>query len=134
MSLKEQTKEIYQRYGLTDEEIKVYMVFLSYPQFTVSEVAGVLDKEEQLDEIQKLADKLEQQKLIKKIPGVVERYVPMEPYLEVFTKETTKFRENIEQTKFTHYKLSIVGISIRNGVWLLLEVLQLQLIVQKKFP
>ena len=51
MSLKEQTKSIYQKYGLTDYQFKVYLVFLSYPQFTVSEVAGVLDKAETSEEL-----------------------------------------------------------------------------------
>jgi len=98
MSLKEHTKEIYGRYGLTDEEFNAYVVFLGYPQFTVSEVAGVLGKEEP-SEIQIIADKLESLNFIKKIPGIVDRYIPLEPYLEMFNKESATFREEIGQIK-----------------------------------
>ena len=98
MSLKEHTKEIYGRYGLTDEEFKAYIIFLGYPQFTVSEVAGVLGKEEP-SEIQIIADKLESLNFIKKIPGIVDRYIPLEPYLEMFNKESATFREEIGQIK-----------------------------------
>ena len=99
MSLKEHTKEIYAQYGLTDVEFETYMVFLSYPQFTVSEVAGVLNKEETSEEIQQIADKLEKINFIKKIPGIVDRYVPCEPYLELFNSESKKFREIISNIK-----------------------------------
>lgn len=99
MSLKEETKEIFQHYGLTEAEIEAYLVFLSYPQFTISEVAGVLEKEEQLTEIQEIAAKLEKIGFIKKIPGVVDRYVPCEPYLELFTKESAQFRSIINKVK-----------------------------------
>lgn len=98
MSLKEHTKEIYGRYGLTDEEFQAYLIFLGYPQFTVSEVAGVLGKEEP-SEIQTIADKLESLNFIKKIPGIIDRYIPLEPYLEMFNKESATFREEISQIK-----------------------------------
>ncbi len=99
MSLKEQTVDIFKHYGLSETEIDTYMVFLSYPQFTVSEVAGVMDKEEDLAQLQEIAVKLEKIGFIKKIPGVVDRYVPCEPYFELFTTESAKFRSEINTTK-----------------------------------
>jgi len=102
MSLKEQTQEIYTKFGLTDYQFKVYLVFLSYPQFTVSEVAGILDKadtSEDLKTIQDIADKLEKVNFIKKIPGVIDRYVPCEPYLEMFNKESAEFRVEVTRIK-----------------------------------
>ncbi len=98
MSLKEQTKEIYRRYGLSDGEFQAYLVFLTYPQFTVSEVAGLLEFEEP-SEMQVIADKLESLNFIRKIPGIIDRYIPLEPYLELFTKESEVFRNEITKIK-----------------------------------
>ena len=97
MSLKEQTKDLYTRYGLSDADFNAYVVFLGMPQSTTSEVAGILDVDP--DEIKKIAEKLEQKNFIRKLPGVIERYIPLEPYLELFNKESSVFREEIAKIK-----------------------------------
>jgi hypothetical protein len=100
MSLKEKLPEIFTRYGLTEEEFLVYVVFLGLPQATIGEVAFILNKEEEgIESIQKIADKLDQLKFIKKLPGVVERYIPLEPYFELFAKESSVYREEIANIK-----------------------------------
>ncbi len=99
MSLKDQTntEEIFTRYGLTEEEFKTYLVFLSQPQVTVSEVADMLEKD--VESVTKIAAKLEENNFIKKIPGVIERYIPLEPYFSLFNKDSEVFREEIGTIK-----------------------------------
>lgn len=98
MSLKEQVPKIFEHYGLTEEDLEVYTVFLKYTQSTVSEVAGILNKSDPA-EIQPIVDKLEQIKFIHKIPGIVDRYIPLEPYLQLFEKESLHFRDIIAEIK-----------------------------------
>ena len=97
MSLKNQTKEIYKQYGLTDFEFEVYAVFLSQPQITVSEVAGILEKD--LQEIKLITEKLCSINFIKKIEGIIDRYIPLEPFFELFVSESAKFRDEISHIK-----------------------------------
>ncbi len=99
MSLKEPTKEIFDRYGLTEDEYTAYITFLGFPQSTVSEVAGMLEKEP--EEIQPIAEKLESKGFIRKITGIVDRYIPLEPYLEIFNETSAKFRDDINEIKDT---------------------------------
>ncbi|WP_457558442.1 hypothetical protein [Candidatus Harpocratesius sp.] len=98
MSLKERIPKIYEHYGLSEAELDVYTVVLKYTQVTVSEIAGILNKNN-LMEIQPIVDKLEQLKFIHKIPGIVDRYIPLEPYLELFEKEALHFRDVISEIK-----------------------------------
>ncbi|MHA1368277.1 MAG: helix-turn-helix domain-containing protein, partial [Promethearchaeota archaeon] len=67
MSLKEVNKEIFTRYGLTEDEINVYIIYLSMPQATVSYVMNVLEME--YDKVKEITEKLEQEKFLKKIEG-----------------------------------------------------------------
>ncbi|MHA1562937.1 MAG: helix-turn-helix domain-containing protein [Promethearchaeota archaeon] len=97
MSLKNQTKEIYIRYGLTDFEFEVYLVYLSQPQITASEVAGILEKD--LQEIKLITDKLCEINFIKKIEGIINRYIPLEPFFELFVSESARFRDEISKIK-----------------------------------
>ena len=97
MSLKEQTKEIYTHYGLTDEEFEAYKVYLGFTQSTISEVAGILEVDP--DKIKAITEKLEGLNFVRKIPGIVDRYIPLEPYLELFNKQSETFREDIGKIK-----------------------------------
>jgi sugar-specific transcriptional regulator TrmB len=54
--LKEFTEEIFTRYGLTKEDIEVYLVYLKVPRATVSEVYFSFDEEEDEIEYQKVID------------------------------------------------------------------------------
>ena len=97
MSLKEQTKGVYAKFGLDDNDFEIYLVYLGQPQCSVSECAAILEKT--IEEVQTVTDKLEESKFIKKVPGVVERYIPQEPYLEMFIKQNGEFRESINVIK-----------------------------------
>ncbi|MHA1714599.1 MAG: helix-turn-helix domain-containing protein [Promethearchaeota archaeon] len=97
MSLKEVNKEIFTRYGLTEDEINVYIIYLSMPQATVSYVMNVLEME--YDKVKEITEKLEQEKFLKKIEGKVPRYVPLEPYFSLFTGQSKIFRDEISEIK-----------------------------------
>ncbi len=98
MSLKEHIPKIYQSFGLSETEVEVYLVFFKYTQCTVSEVAGILNKDGP-NEIQPIVNKLEQLKFVHKVPGIIDRYIPLEPYLELFKKEANQFRDTIAEIK-----------------------------------
>ncbi|TFH29790.1 MAG: hypothetical protein E4G98_03235, partial [Promethearchaeota archaeon] len=98
MSLKEHIPKIYEHFGLSESELDVYLVFFKYTQCTVSEVAGILSKDGPND-IQPIVNKLERLKFVHKIPGIVDRYIPLEPYLELFEKDANKFRDTIAEIK-----------------------------------
>ena len=75
MSLKEFTKEVFTRYGFTEEDILVYLGFLKVPRATISEVWMSLEDPHGLeyDQVAEITGKLEEQGFIKKVEGIVER-------------------------------------------------------------
>ena len=99
MSLKEFTKEIFQRYGFTDEDIKVYLGYLRVPRATLSEVYLMLaeneEEEMEYDKVAEITKNLTDKGFLKELPGVVTRYVTLEPYFELFTNESEGFRNEI---------------------------------------
>ncbi|TXT65572.1 MAG: hypothetical protein BAJALOKI3v1_90015 [Promethearchaeota archaeon] len=100
--LKEFTEEIFTRYGLTKEDIEVYLVYLKVPRATVSEVYFSFDEEEDEIEYQKVIDitnKLVEKGFLKEVEGIVTRYIPLEPYFELFYKESETFRDEIADIK-----------------------------------
>ena len=55
--------------------------------------------EKDVESVTKIAAKLEENNFIKKIPGVIERYIPLEPYFSLFNKDSEVFREEIGTIK-----------------------------------
>lgn len=102
MSLKKETVEIFTHFGLTEEEYKIYLVYLGQTQATTNEVAEILEKD--LESIKKATQKLEEKKFLKKVPSTIEgleRFIPLEPYFSLFTKEQEVFRSQIGAIKDT---------------------------------
>jgi len=102
--LKEFTEKIFTRYGLNEEEIKVYLVYLRVPRATISEVFFSINEDEEEDEIeyQKVIDitnKLVEKSFLKEVEGIVNRYIPLEPYFELFYNESETFRDEIAAIK-----------------------------------
>ncbi|MBD3212139.1 MAG: hypothetical protein GF311_05960 [Candidatus Lokiarchaeota archaeon] len=100
--LKEFTEEIFTRYGLTKEDIEVYLVYLKVPRATVSEVYFSFDEEEDEIEYQRVIDitnKLVEKGFLKEVEGIVTRYIPLEPYFELFYNESETFRDEIADIK-----------------------------------
>ena len=89
MSLKEHNESIYKEFGLDDNEIDAYIVYLGNPQITISEVAGILERD--YDELKTITERLEEKHFLKKVSGIVDRYIPLEPYLELFSKRSSEY-------------------------------------------
>jgi hypothetical protein len=104
MSLKEFTKEVFTRYGFTEEQILVYLVYLRVPRATSSEVfLTLVDDHEDLtyERVLEITDWLVEKGFLKKVTGLIDRYIPLEPFFELFTHESELFRGEIAKIKDT---------------------------------
>ncbi|MFW9939858.1 MAG: hypothetical protein ACFFFT_02365 [Candidatus Thorarchaeota archaeon] len=102
MSLKEFTKEVFTRYGFSEEHINVYLVYLRVPRATMSEAYMTLavDNEElQYESIVEITNWLVERNFLKRIEGIVPRFIPLEPFFELFTNESELFRNEIAKIK-----------------------------------
>ncbi|MFX1275419.1 MAG: helix-turn-helix domain-containing protein [Promethearchaeota archaeon] len=101
MSLKEFTKEIFTRYGFTEDDINVYLIYLKVPRATISEVFMTLEEiyEYEYAKVEEITENLVEKGFLKKVEGMVPRYIPLEPYFGLFTKESELFREEISKIK-----------------------------------
>ncbi|MFX1573200.1 MAG: hypothetical protein ACFFB0_10660 [Promethearchaeota archaeon] len=102
MSLKEFTKEVFTRYGFTEEHINIYLVYLRVPRATTSEVYMTLVEEYedlQYETVVEVTNWLVEKGFLKKIEGIVDRYIPLEPFFELFTNESEIFRDEIAKIK-----------------------------------
>jgi hypothetical protein len=102
MSLKEFTKEIFTSYGFAEEQINIYLVYLRVPRATSSEVYLTLMEEypqltyeKVLEVTQWLVDK----GFLKKVSGIVDRFIPLEPFFELYIGESKIFRDEIGKIK-----------------------------------
>jgi len=104
MSLKEFTKEVFTRYGFTEDQINAYLVYLRVPRATTSEVYITLaDENEELkyENIVGITDWLVERGFLKRVEGIVPRFIPLEPFFELFTNESEIFRNEIAKIKDT---------------------------------
>ncbi len=100
MSLKEFTKEIFTRYGLTEDDINVYMCYLRVPRATISEVfLSMPEGTTEYATVEKITNSLVEKGFLKKIEGIVARFIPLEPFFELFTSESETFRGEIAKIK-----------------------------------
>ncbi|MFX0059536.1 MAG: hypothetical protein ACFE85_16105 [Candidatus Hodarchaeota archaeon] len=102
MSLKEITKEIFTRYGFTEEQIIVYLVYLRVPRATTSEVyLTLMEKHESLtyEKVVEITDWLVDKGFLKKVGGIVDRFIPLEPFFELYIGESEVFRDEIAKIK-----------------------------------
>jgi sugar-specific transcriptional regulator TrmB len=97
MSLKQETVEIFTKYGLDATEIKVYHTYLGNPQASVSQISVMLELD--YNQVLEITKKLESKNFLKKIPGIVDRYIPLEPYFELYNGQTRGFRDEITRIK-----------------------------------
>jgi sugar-specific transcriptional regulator TrmB len=102
MSLKEFTKEVFTRYGFTEEQILVYLAYLRVPRATASEVYLALVEEHQelqFEQVLEITNWLVDKGFLKHVPGIADRYIPLEPFFELFTSESGIFRSEIAKIK-----------------------------------
>ena len=104
MSLKDFTKEVFTRYGFTEDHINIYLVFLRVPRATTSEVFMTLTEEHEdlkYETVLEITNWLVEKGFLKRIEGIIERYIPLQPYFELFTNESENFRNEIARIKDT---------------------------------
>ncbi|UCD02442.1 MAG: hypothetical protein JSV23_05380 [Promethearchaeota archaeon] len=104
MSLKDFTKEVFTRYGFTEDHINIYLVYLRVPRATPSEVYMTLVEEHeglQYETVLEVTNWLVEKGFLKRIEGIVDRYIPLQPYFELFTSESENFRNEIGKIKDT---------------------------------
>ncbi|MFX0049325.1 MAG: hypothetical protein ACFE8G_14375 [Candidatus Hermodarchaeota archaeon] len=102
MSLKEFTKEIFTRYGFTEDQINVYLVYLRVPRATSSEVYLSLAEEHpelSYESVLEITDWLVEKGFLKKVTGIVDRFIPLEPFFELYIGESKVFRDEIGKIK-----------------------------------
>ncbi|MFX1236402.1 MAG: hypothetical protein ACFE8P_01635, partial [Promethearchaeota archaeon] len=101
MSLKELTKNVFTRYGFTEDDINIYLVYLRVPRATMSEVYMTLEESHayEYEKIEGITTSLVEKGFLKRIEGIVPRFIPLEPYFELFTKESELFRGEISKIK-----------------------------------
>jgi len=108
MSLKEFTKEVFTEYGFTEDMIGVYLTFLRLPRATISQVYMYINKdkdiafeslEADLQKITEITADLVSKGFLKKIPGIVDRYIPLEPFFELIIRQSKVLRDEISKTK-----------------------------------
>ncbi|MFX1338042.1 MAG: hypothetical protein ACFFDK_05495 [Promethearchaeota archaeon] len=100
MSLKEFTKEVFTRYGLTEDDIKVYLMYLRTPRATISEAYHSFEEGEiEHSRVEEITNMLVEKNFLKQIDGIVNRFIPLEPYFELFTNESEIFRNEIAKIK-----------------------------------
>jgi sugar-specific transcriptional regulator TrmB len=102
MSLKEYTKEIFTRYGFTEEQILVYIVYLRVPRATSSEVyLHLMEDHDDLtyEKVLEITEWLVEKGFLKKITGIIDRFIPLEPFFELYTSESEIFRNEIANIK-----------------------------------
>ncbi|MFX0018147.1 MAG: hypothetical protein ACFFBT_13220 [Promethearchaeota archaeon] len=102
MSLKEITKGIFTRYGFTEEQILVYLVYLRVPRATASEVYLTLIEEHEtftFESVLQITEWLVEKGFLKKVTGIVDRFIPLEPFFELYIGESEVFRGEIAKIK-----------------------------------
>lgn len=104
MSLKEFTKEVFTRYGFSEEHINTYLAYLRVPRATTSEVfmtLAVENEELKYETVGEITDWLVEKNFLKRIEGIVPRFIPLEPFFELFINESELFRNEIAKIKDT---------------------------------
>ncbi|MEM2156174.1 MAG: helix-turn-helix domain-containing protein, partial [Candidatus Jordarchaeales archaeon] len=82
MPLKPVSKELLGNFGLSEGEINVYLAALSLGEFSVYDLACHLLLPEEA--IKDAVEQLVERGFLRRLPASVERYVALEPFLELF--------------------------------------------------
>ncbi|TXT61338.1 MAG: hypothetical protein BAJALOKI1v1_1150006 [Promethearchaeota archaeon] len=95
--LKKFVDEIFDQYGLNEEELEVYKVYCRVPRATLGEVYLYFKygkkSEIKYENIITITEKLVEAGFLKEIDGIVKRYIPLEPYFELYTSQSAVFRK-----------------------------------------
>ncbi|MEM1658971.1 MAG: helix-turn-helix domain-containing protein [Candidatus Jordarchaeales archaeon] len=82
MPLKIVSKELLGQFGLSESEVNVYLVALSLGEFSVYDLASHLSLP--YESVRDVVERLVERGFLRKLPAVVDRYVALTPFLELF--------------------------------------------------
>ncbi len=97
MSVKEVSPELLADAGLSEKETQIYLAILGLGNATIGQIAQLTGLD--VFEISERIPNLESLGYIKTLPGILHRYIPMEPFLRAFVDIDKRFRIDIAQIK-----------------------------------
>ncbi|MFQ5820871.1 MAG: helix-turn-helix domain-containing protein [Candidatus Heimdallarchaeota archaeon] len=97
MSVKEVSPELLADAGLSEKETQIYLAILGLGNATIGQIAQLTGLD--VFEISERIPNLESLGYIKKLPGILHRFIPMEPFLRAFVDIDKRFRIDIAQIK-----------------------------------
>lgn len=97
MSVKEVSPELLADAGLSEKESQIYLAILGLGNATIGQIAQLTGLD--VFEISERIPNLESLGYIKKLPGILHRFIPMEPFLRAFVDIDKRFRIDIAQIK-----------------------------------
>ncbi len=101
--IKKFVEEIFDQYGLTEDELAIYEVYCRVPRATVGEVYLFFKygkkNEIKYETVITITEKLVESGFLKEIEGIVKRYIPLEPYFELYSSQSENLRKNLTKLK-----------------------------------
>lgn len=97
MSVKEVSPELLADAGLSEKETQIYLAILGLGNATIGQIAQLTSLD--VFEISERIPNLESLGYIKKLPGILHRFIPMEPFLRAFVDIDKRFRIDIAQIR-----------------------------------
>jgi len=97
VSVKEVSPELLADAGLSEKEIQVYLTVLGLGNSTLGQISQITGID--IFETQELLAQLESVHYVKKLPGILSRYIPMEPFLQALGDIDKRFQVEMAQLK-----------------------------------
>jgi hypothetical protein len=101
--IKKFVEEIFDEYGLAEDEIEVYEVYCRVPRATIGEVYLFFkygkNKEIKYETVLTITEKLVDSGFLKEIEGIIKRYIPLEPFFELYSSQSESLRNNLTNIK-----------------------------------
>ncbi len=97
MSVKEVSPDLLADAGLSENEIQIYLAILGLGNATLGQVSQVTGID--IFETQEVISQLENLDYVKKLPGILSRYIPMEPFLKAFVDIDKGFQIDMAELK-----------------------------------
>ncbi|MHA1632540.1 MAG: helix-turn-helix domain-containing protein [Candidatus Freyarchaeota archaeon] len=97
MSSKQISRELLEQFGLSGDEINVYLAALGLGEFSLSDLVNCLALP--FDVVSKIVNRLVEIGFLRRVPGSVEHYVVLEPFLEFFVSFYEKIGRELQSLR-----------------------------------
>ena len=97
MSVKDVSPELLADAGLSEKETQIYLAILGLGNATIGQISQITGLN--IFETSELLPNLENLEYVKKLPGILNRYIPMEPFLRAFVDIDKRFQIDMAQLK-----------------------------------